>query len=353
MYKKIRKELLNSQEIYLKKHSKEYLFLSGVKSLMKHHMRKCKPFKLILSSITNSRYDYSKISSFPFIPVDLFKSMDLLSIKRENISNKLISSGTSGLNSRIFLDKENALVQSTILKKILDYEFGKQRRPIIFFENEKFDRSSNQMDAKRAAILGFSLMSNKRYFLQSDDLKGIRNKLIQIMSKHKKEKIIIFGFTFDIWKRFVLNKGLNNLKFSNCILIHGGGWKKLENLKVSEKKFKQKLKSKFSFNKIVNYYGLVEQIGSIFFECKKGYFHTTNFSDILIRDTFLRVLPLKKKGTIQLISLIPTSYPGNSILTQDIGEIIGEDDCDCGKKGKYFKVYGRMKKSEMRGCSNV
>lgn len=353
MYKKIRKELLNSHEIYLKKQSKEYLFLNCIKSLMKHHMRKCKPFKLILSSITNSRYDYNKISSFPFIPVDLFKSIDLLSIKRENISNKLISSGTSGLNSRIFLDKENALVQSRVLQKILFYEFGRQRFPIIFFEDEKRDSRSNQIDAKRAAISGFSLMSNQRYFLQSDDFAKIRNKLIQIINKHKKEKIVIFGFTFDIWKRFVLNKSLDNLKLSNCILIHGGGWKKLEKIKVSEKKFKQKLKSKFSFSKIVNYYGLVEQIGSIFFECEKGYFHTTNFSDIIIRDTFLRTLPLKKKGTIQLISLIPTSYPGNSILTQDIGEIIGEDDCKCGKKGKYFKVYGRMKKSEMRGCSNV
>ena len=33
--------------------------------------------------------------------------------------------------------------------------------------------------------------------------------------------------------------------------------------------------------------------------------------------------------------------------------IIGENDCKCGIKGKYFKVYGRVKKSEIRGCSNI
>ncbi len=353
MYKKIRNELLNSKDIYFKKQKKAVPFLRGIKSLMSYHIKNCKPFKLILNSITNPKSDYGEISLAPFIPVDLFKSIDLLSIEKKNISNRLISSGTSGLNSRIYLDKENALVQSRILQKILDYEFGKLRCPIIFFEEGKFESNSNLIDAKRAAISGFSLMSNKRYFLQSDDSKEVRNKLIKIIKKHKKEKVIIFGFTFDIWKRFVLNKSLNNIELSNCILIHGGGWKKLEKIRVSEKKFKQILKSKFNFSKIVNYYGLVEQIGSIFFECNKGYFHTTNFSDVIIRDTFLKSLPFKKRGTIQLISLIPTSYPGNSILTQDIGEIKGEDDCECGKKGKYFKVYGRMKKSEMRGCSNV
>ena len=35
-------------------------------------------------------------------------------------------------------------------------------------------------------------------------------------------------------------------------------------------------------------------------------------------------------------SLLPTSYPGYNILTEDIGVIAGEDDCKCGLKGKYF-----------------
>ena len=60
-----------------------------------------------------------------------------------------------------------------------------------------------------------------------------------------------------------------------------------------------------------------------------------------------------KKGLIQLFSLLPTSYPGHNILTEDIGEIIGEDNCKCGLKGKYFLVHGRAKEAEIRGCSDV
>ena len=77
------------------------------------------------------------------------------------------------------------------------------------------------------------------------------------------------------------------------------------------------------------------------------------FSDILIRDKHFNVLGNGKKGLIQLFSLLPTSYPGHSILTEDIGEIINEDGCKCGTKGKCFLVHGRAAKSEIRGCSDT
>ena len=127
---------------------------------------------------------------------------------------------------------------------------------------------------------------------------------------------------------------------------------KQEDKKVSKLNFKLFI-NKLGFDKIYNYYGLVEQIGSIFIECNNGNFHTSCFSDIIIRDKFLKIQKNKKSGIVQLISLLPTSYPGFSILTQDEGIINGEDDCKCGLKGKYFKIFGRVKKAELRGCSNV
>jgi phenylacetate-coenzyme A ligase PaaK-like adenylate-forming protein len=114
------------------------------------------------------------------------------------------------------------------------------------------------------------------------------------------------------------------------------------------------LNKKIKLNRIHNYYGLVEQTGSIFVESHKcGYLHTSAYSEIYIRDKNFNVLENKKKGLIQLLSLIPTSYPGHNILTEDIGEIIGVDNCKCGLKGKYFLVHGRAKEAEVRGCSDV
>ena len=41
-------------------------------------------------------------------------------------------------------------------------------------------------------------------------------------------------------------------------------------------------------------------------------------------------------GLLQLLSDIPESYPGFSILTDDIGVLMGDNDCKCGALGRYF-----------------
>jgi hypothetical protein len=56
---------------------------------------------------------------------------------------------------------------------------------------------------------------------------------------------------------------------------------------------------------------------------------------------------------IEVVSIPPKSYPGHVLLTEDEGVILGEDDCPCGRKGKYFHVNGRIKNAEIRGCSDT
>ena len=60
-----------------------------------------------------------------------------------------------------------------------------------------------------------------------------------------------------------------------------------------------------------------------------------------------------QRGIVQLLSLIPSSYPGHNILTEDIGEEIPIEKCNCDIKGKKFIIHGRLEKTEIRGCSDV
>ena len=60
-----------------------------------------------------------------------------------------------------------------------------------------------------------------------------------------------------------------------------------------------------------------------------------------------------EEGVLQVLSPLPRSYPGHSLLTEDLGVLLGEDDCPCGRKGKYFKVTGRVPRAEVRGCSDT
>ena len=103
-----------------------------------------------------------------------------------------------------------------------------------------------------------------------------------------------------------------------------------------------------------DYYGMVEQTGCVYMQCEHGHLHASNFSDVLIRRSGdFSLAERGERGIVQVVSVLPLSYPGHSLLTEDEGAVIGEDDCPCGRKGKYFKIFGRLKNAEIRGCSDT
>lgn len=73
-------------------------------------------------------------------------------------------------------------------------------------------------------------------------------------------------------------------------------------------------------------------------ECRCGHLHASAFSDVIVRRTSdWSIADVGEKGIIEVVSVLPASYPGHILLTEDEGTILGEDDCPCGLKGKYLK----------------
>ena len=210
--------------------------------------------------------------------------------------------------------------------------------------------------ARGAGILGFSIFGTKKIYALNEKMELDIERVKDFINEHKNKKIFIFGFTFMIYKHFIkpiLDKKLN-IKFANALLIHGGGWKKLENEAISALKFKEMLKDYCGIRRAYDYYGMVEQTGSIYMECEFSFLHASVFSDIIIRRSIdFKEAKIGEEGIIQTLSVLPKSYPGHSLLTEDLGILIGIDDCQCGRKGKYFKITGRIKKAEIRGCSDT
>ncbi len=99
---------------------------------------------------------------------------------------------------------------------------------------------------------------------------------------------------------------------------------------------------------------MVEQVGSIFIECEYGHLHSPTYADVLMRDPHtLKPIGVGQSGVIQVQSAIPLSYPGHSLLTEDMGTLHGHDDCPCGRAGSHFTVDGRLPQVEIRGCSDT
>ena len=344
---------LNSFSLPIKKKNK--LFFFNQKKLSLFHYKHSKEYRLISNYLFKSFSKIKKISDLPFLHVSLFKNFNLISKNKNEKISTFSSSGTTGSKkSKIHLDYRTAILQSKTLSKIFSDIISK-KTDIFFVEKKNFLTSKEAMSAKGAAIKGFSQLCNNKYFLLNKkdklDLSNLKNFLL----KNKDKKFVIFGFTSSIWFNLISEMKKQKIKFkkNQGIMIHGGGWKKMYKLKVNKNKFKYDVKSLLGIKKVYNYYGMIEQTGSVFLECEKGYFHCSIFSDILIRNSKLKPCKINEAGLIQTLSLLPISYPGHNILTEDTGRIHGIDDCKCGRKGKYFTVLGRVPDSELRGCSDV
>lgn len=353
----LEKKLFDTDPYSFFKKEKNKYFLEHIKKLNTHHLNRCKGYKKILKFHYHKKNNIKNLGDLPYLPSSIFKTHNLKSIKNHDSFKEIQSSGTSSKNkSKIFLDAFNAKNQMIVLNKLFSKIIGKNRLPIIFAEQNPSNNKIKNFNAKTSAIYGFSMFSSDKFFLINDKNKIDYSGLNKFLEKHCKKKFLIFGFTSSIYQNLIINLDIKklNLKMDNSQLVHGGGWKKLENLKISSDEFKKKLHRKLGINSVINYYGVVEQTGSIFFESSEcGFFHTSSFSDIIIRDKNLEIEKNGNRGLVQLISLLPTSYPGHNILTEDIGTVHGEDDCRCGLKGKYFKIHGRAKQAELRGCSDV
>ena len=350
-------EILNIPPYSLEKEEKQTLILERLCNLGKFHYEHCEVYKHIVDMLG---YDFDRIASceeLPFLPVRLFKELDLKSISDDDIFKVMTSSGTSGQKvSKIYLDKETASNQQKTLVKIATSFTGKGRLPMLIIDTPSVLKNRMMFSARGAGILGFSILASDRCFALDDnmelDLDGIR----AFLDKHKGKTILLFGFTYMIWQYFykVLAQCKEKIDLSNGVLIHGGGWKKLQNEAVERSEFHRKLEEVCGLRSIHDYYGMVEQTGCIYMECECGHLHTSVFSDIIVRRSKdFSICNHGEKGMIQVLSMIPKSYPGFSILTEDEGIILGEDDCQCGRKGKYFKILGRIKNAEVRGCSDT
>jgi phenylacetate-coenzyme A ligase PaaK-like adenylate-forming protein len=353
-------ELLEIQPYSLNKEQKKRILTQRLVELTQLHREHCSEYAQILDSIS---FDENKIQNYeeiPFLPVRLFKELSLKSVLDEDIVKTMTSSGTSGQAvSKIYLDKRTSSNQQKAMVKIVNEFTGSSRMPMIILDCPSVVKNRAMFSARGAGILGFSIFGAKKIYALDDEMKLDVDGLKEFLEKYNGQRIFMFGFTFMIWQHFY--KELERLKkegvtfdLSNAVLIHGGGWKKLVSEAVSPEEFHQRLKNVCGLDHIHDYYGMVEQTGCIYMQCECGHLHASIFSDVIMRrPEDFNVCDIGEKGIIQVVSTIPESYPGHSLITEDEGVLLGEDDCPCGRKGKYFKIYGRLKNAEIRGCSDT
>jgi len=339
---------LNSQD-------KANVFAPALMALSQHHYTHSEDYRLIIDSLYKEAFEQGDI---PALSVGLFKHHLLKSIATENIFRITTSSGTTSQQvSQIVLDKDNTLRQQKILATILKHWLGSKRLPMLIIDHPNVIKDKFSYSARGVGIQGMSLFGHDHTYALNEDMTINIGAVSQFFDKHKEHKVFIFGFTFMVWQYFVEQLRSQNTTFdlNDAVLLHSGGWKKLHDQAVSNETFKRQTQAILgSAVNVHNFYGMVEQTGTIYVECESGYLHCPVWSDVnIVNKQTLVQEKFGSEGIIQVSSLLPTSYPGHCLLTEDLGVMMGEDNCACGRHGKYFLVNGRLAKAEVRGCSDT
>ena len=336
---------------------KAALYEEFLTRLTRFHQQNCPEYRRLLKALGHSEEGAFSAETTPMLPVSIFKDLDLKSVSDEAVFKTLTSSGTTGQRvSKIYLDAETSANQQRALYRIVSDFVGEKRLPYLVLDSKKVLRDRAMFSARGAGILGFSIFASQTFYALDEnmvlDLDGVR----RFLDTHGGGPVLLFGFTYMVWKHLVqaLEARGERLDIPEGILIHGGGWKKLAGDAVSPAEFKDRVRKATGVRRVYDYYGMAEQTGCIYMECPCGHLHASIWSDVIFRrPSDFGICEPGESGLIQVLSLLPRSYPGHSLLTEDMGVLLGEDDCPCGRLGKYFTVTGRAPRAEVRGCSDT
>jgi hypothetical protein len=338
--------------------------LSLFKLQIKHHIKNCKAYKnWYLSNDFQAPAKITSLEEIPFLPSAIFKYLPLKS--DPSISKKIQSSGTtSSLKSTIYIDSSTSLNQTKALTKILKFFLGNKKKPffIVDLEPKNSINQDGSIAARFAGMAGYLLAAkSKTYLLQETNNGGIalkRDALEMLANLSKQEPVVIIGYTYMIWQHLLDSQEdkINLNLGSETQLIHFGGWKKLNDLKISKKRLMQTLNRILSINKerILDIYGFTEQLGTVYIAQGEDGCVVSDYSYLIVRDTAtLKPVPDGDIGFLQFLSILPISYPGFSILNDDLGMITERKIGIDGQEIIKFKVMSRLEKAESRGCGDT
>lgn len=333
----------------------EAALLAELVDLSRHHLAGCAAYRRIWPDWQGA----DTLADLPWLHVGLFKHLDLrteapgLRFERTLTS----SSTTGGQPSRIALEQTSSAAQARSSTAILRDFLGDAPRPLLVLDSAAALRLP-EVSARIAAALSLRPLASELHFLLADSGRAdsLRADLLaNLLARH--DHLLVYGFTWMLWLAWgaadLPAAVRERLAGRRIDFVHSGGWKRLEALRVARAEFDATLLDGLDpASRVIDFYGLVEQVGMVYPLCGHGFRHVPVWADVLVRDPFTFDALVGAPGQLQLVNTLARGVPCHSVLTEDMG-IVHPGTCPCGRSGPRFELLGRVPKAELRGCANA
>ncbi|QYM79775.1 hypothetical protein K0B96_03925 [Horticoccus luteus] len=325
-------------------------------ALTQWHIDGCPGYRAIWPDWKNS----TRVEDLPFLHVGVFKKR-LWQTAGAGVRHQRVlkSSATSNAgNSRISLDERSSTLQAASSSSILRDALGGELRPLIVLDHAKSLLQRGETSARIAAALSLRPLASALHFVMAEDPAGPRllwDQIAAVCAQH--DHVRVYGFTWLLWQTWATAEIPDTVRQvlarTRIQFVHSGGWKKLEAQAVDRAAFDRRLIATGAPNsQVLDFYGLVEQVGVIFPLCPAGHRHIPRWALALTRDPWTLDCVREKPGMLQLMNTLSFGAPYHNVLTEDIG-VLHSTPCPCGRAGPHFDLHGRIPKAEVRGCANV
>ena len=276
--------------------------------------------------------DVNSLEDIPFLPIQFFKSHEIVS-NRSEIQQTFTSSGTTGSITSKHLITDLSLYEKSY-KKAFEHFYGSiEDYTILALLPNYLEREGSSLIYMVDDMIRLSKKPDSGFYL--NNLYDLSQKLKELDSKG--ETVLLIGVTFALLdlieqERFQLN---------NTISRETGGMKGRRK-EIIRNELHKILSAGFGVNQIHSEYGMTELLSQGYSK-GNGVFECPSWMKILTRDTedALTVLNKPRTGAVNVIDL--ANYNSCSfIATQDLGKVYSDGS---------FEILGRFDHSDIRGCN--
>lgn len=322
--------MINTNDIFNIKTELEFRNLAL--DIFKYQFENNKVYRSFCDLLYKHPSDIKSIEDIPFLPIQFFKTHNVLSSK-DLVETTFTSSGTTGTTTSKHHVTSLNIYEQSFTSGFEQFYGNIENYVILALLPSYLERKDSSLAYMVDAMIKKSKHAESGFYL--DNISDLKNSLIKLDSEGK--KILLIGVSFALMD--VIETYQFQLK--HTIIMETGGMKGRRKELIREELHTQ-LKQGFGVEIIHSEYGMTELLSQAYSK-GNGIFECPPWMRVLTRDTE-DALSLQQHGItgginiIDLVNINSCSF----IATQDLGRI-----------NKYggFEIIGRFDNSDIRGCN--
>lgn len=278
------------------------------------------------------KQDVKSVQAIPFLPIQFFKSHDVVS-SAEPVTITFTSSGTTGMSTSRHLVTDVSWYEQSFRLAFSQFYGNIEDYAVLALLPSYMEREGSSLIYMVEDLIQASNNADSGFYLNNYD--ELIAKLTSLDAAG--QNVLLIGVTYALLD--LVEKQSFSLK--NTIIMETGGMKGRRREMIREELHEVLCKG-FGVSKIHSEYGMTELLSQAY-SLGDGIFECPPWMDILIRDTedALSYVDAGKTGGINVIDL--ANYNSCSfIATQDLGKKY---------PNQSFEVLGRFDNSDIRGCN--